>query len=254
MSLTHQAVCVAPSQRPNALNLVTLRTICVDRGASADDVPAQRVEAATGAVFANLIACFIIVAAAATLFEHGVHSIGSAADAARALEPIAGSYAEELFAVGLLGASLLASAILPVTTGYVIAEVFGFEKGLSHRPREAPVFTAVLTGFIAIGAVVAILPGVPVIGLLIGVQVVNGALLPITFVLGRRYPIRRGHLARNLGITAFVGIEQLAMMQSAEPQDENDDGQQHQFPARQRAHEGQARVGGGGKRAQFSRI
>ena len=85
-----------------------------------------------------------------------------------------------LFAVGLLGASLLAAAILPVTAAYVIAETFGFEKGISHRPREAPVFVGVITVLIGIGTIVALLPGVPVISLLVGVQVVNGFLLPIT--------------------------------------------------------------------------
>ena len=85
-----------------------------------------------------------------------------------------------LFGVGLLGASLLAAAILPVTAAYVIAETFGFEKGISRRPREAPVFVGVITVLIAIGTVVALIPGVPVIRLLVAVQVVNGVLLPVT--------------------------------------------------------------------------
>jgi Mn2+/Fe2+ NRAMP family transporter len=123
---------------------------------------------------------FIIVATGATLFVHGDHTVNNAADAARALEPFAGRFAEALFAVGLLGASLLAAAILPVTAAYVIAETFGFEKGISHRAREAPVFVGVITTLIAIGTLVAIIPGVPVIKLLVGVQVVNGVLLPIT--------------------------------------------------------------------------
>src|SRR6478672_1501442 len=121
-----------------------------------------------------------MVAAAATLATHGDHTVNNAADAARALKPFAGRFAEALFAVGLLGASLLAAAILPVTAAYVIAETFGFEKGISHRPRQAPVFVGVITTLIAIGAIVAIIPGVPVIKLLVGVQVVNGVLLPIT--------------------------------------------------------------------------
>jgi NRAMP (natural resistance-associated macrophage protein)-like metal ion transporter len=163
-----------------------LQSAVVDRGAGVDQLPAQRAEAATGAVFANVVACFIIISAAATLAVHGVHTISSAADAARALEPFAGRYAEDLFAFGLLGASLLAAAILPVTTAYVIAETFGFEKGLRHRPREAPVFSGVLTAFILIAAAAALIPGIPVIGLLIGVQVLNGALLPVTLIFGWR--------------------------------------------------------------------
>ena len=87
---------------------------------------------------------------------------------------------ETLFAVGLLGASLLAAAIIPVTAAYVIAETFGLEKGIARRPREAPVFVATVTVLLLVGAVVAMIPGVPVIKLLIFVQVVNGVLLPVT--------------------------------------------------------------------------
>ena len=85
-----------------------------------------------------------------------------------------------LFAVGLLGASLLAAAILPVTAAYVIAETFGFEKGISDARARRPVFVGVITVLIAIGTIVAIIPGIPVITLLVGVQVVNGVLLPVT--------------------------------------------------------------------------
>jgi Mn2+/Fe2+ NRAMP family transporter len=111
---------------------------------------------------------------------HGDHTVNNAADAARALKPFAGRFAEVLFAVGLLGASMLAAAILPVTAAYVIAETFGLEKGIARRPREAPVFVGVITVLIGIGAVVAMIPHVPVIKLLVLVQIVNGALLPIT--------------------------------------------------------------------------
>src|SRR6202007_2600272 len=84
--------------------------------------------------------------------------------------------------IGLLGASLLAAAILPVTAAYVIAETFGFEKGISRHVHEAPVFGAVITALIGIGTAVAIVPGIPVIAFLVGVQVVNGALLPVMLV------------------------------------------------------------------------
>jgi Mn2+/Fe2+ NRAMP family transporter len=157
-----------------------VQSAVVERGIGTDELNAERVEVATGSIFANLIACFIIIATGATLYVHGDHTVNSAADAARALSPFAGRYAEVLFAVGLLGASLLAAAILPVTAAYVIAETFGFEKGIRHRASEAPVFVGVITALIAIGTLVALIPGLPVIGLLIGVQVVNGFFLPIT--------------------------------------------------------------------------
>jgi NRAMP (natural resistance-associated macrophage protein)-like metal ion transporter len=157
-----------------------VQSAVVERGIGPEELPAERIEVATGSIFANLVASFIIIATGATLFVHGDHTVNSAADAARALKPFAGRFAEVLFAVGLLGASLLAAAILPVTAAYVIAETFGFEKGISHRAREAPVFVGVITALIAIGTAVAIVPGVPVIPLLVGVQVVNGVLLPVT--------------------------------------------------------------------------
>jgi NRAMP (natural resistance-associated macrophage protein)-like metal ion transporter len=157
-----------------------VQSAVVEKGLGTDDLTAERAEVISGSIFANLIAMFIIVATGATLFVHGDHTVNNAADAARALEPFAGRFAEALFAVGLLGASLLAAAILPVTAAYVIAETFGFEKGISHRAREAPVFVGVITTLIAIGTLVAIIPGIPVIKLLVGVQVVNGVLLPIT--------------------------------------------------------------------------
>jgi Mn2+/Fe2+ NRAMP family transporter len=157
-----------------------LQSAVVERGLGPEDIGAERAEVATASVFANLVAGFIIIATGATLYVHGIRTVSSAAQAAKALEPFAGRFAEALFAVGLLGASLLAAAILPVTAAYVIAETFGLEKGIARRPREAPVFVATLTVLVLVGAVVAMLPGVPVIKLLVFVQVVNGALLPIT--------------------------------------------------------------------------
>jgi Mn2+/Fe2+ NRAMP family transporter len=157
-----------------------VQSAVVEKGIGPEQLNAERAEVATGSIFANLVAMFIIVATGATLFVHGEHTINDAADAAKALAPFAGRYAEALFAIGLLGASLLAAAILPVTAAYVIAETFGFEKGINHRPREAPVFVGVITTLIVIGTLVALIPGLPVIKLLVGVQVVNGVLLPIT--------------------------------------------------------------------------
>jgi Mn2+/Fe2+ NRAMP family transporter len=157
-----------------------VQSAVVERGIGPDELNAERVEVISGSIFANIVAAFIIIATGATLYVHGVRTVNSAADAAKALEPFAGRFAEVLFAIGLLGASLLAAAILPVTAAYVIAETFGLEKGLARRPREAPVFVAVLTTLILIGVAVAVIPNMPVIKLLVLVQVVNGMLLPVT--------------------------------------------------------------------------
>jgi Mn2+/Fe2+ NRAMP family transporter len=156
-----------------------LQSAVVERGATEADLKNESREAVGGAIFADVISAFIIIATGATLYVSGVHSIGSAADAAKALEPLAGQYAELLFGVGLLGASLLAAAILPIATSYVVAESLGFEKGIGRRAEEAPVFIGLITAMILVSTLVAIVPGVPVISFLIGVQVVNGLLLPV---------------------------------------------------------------------------
>ncbi|HET9116055.1 MAG TPA: Nramp family divalent metal transporter [Gaiellaceae bacterium] len=190
-----------------------LQSAVVERGLGPEDIPAERAEVATASVFANLVAVFIIIATGATLFVHGDHTVSSAADAARALEPFAGRFAEALFAVGLLGASLLAAAILPVTAAYVIAETFGLEKGIARRPREAPVFVTTLTVLLLIGAVVAMIPGVPVIKLLVFVQVVNGALLPVTlFFVWRlsRNEELMGEYRNGRAFDAIAGLTVLA--------------------------------------------
>src|SRR6266542_4374855 len=103
--------------------------------------------------------------------------------AARALEPLAGRYAEALFAIGIFGASMLAAAVLPLATALSVCEAFGWERGVELDLSEAPVFYGLLTFLIGFGALVALVPGVPVIRLLIGVQVVNGLVLPILLVL-----------------------------------------------------------------------
>jgi Mn2+/Fe2+ NRAMP family transporter len=167
-----------------------LQSATVERGATEADLKSESNEAVGGAIFADVIAAFIIIATGATLYVGGVHSIGSAADAAKALVPFAGQYAELLFGIGLLGASLLAAAILPIATSYVVAESLGFEKGIGRRTEEAPVFVGLITAMIAISTLVAAVPGVPVISFLVAVQVINGVLLPINLFF-------IWHLARN---------------------------------------------------------
>ncbi|HXE44695.1 MAG TPA: Nramp family divalent metal transporter [Conexibacter sp.] len=180
-----------------------LQSATVERGARVEDIKAEQRQAVSGAIFADLIAAFIIIATGATLFTHGIHSISSASQAAKALEPFAGRYAEALFGIGLLGASLLACAILPIATSYVVSESLGFEKGLGQSARQAPVFVGVITAMIAVATIVAVIPGIPVINLLIGVQVVNGLLLPINLFfiwrLSRSEELMGEHRNRGLG-------------------------------------------------------
>jgi Mn2+/Fe2+ NRAMP family transporter len=145
------------------------------------DARTARLDAYSGALFSDVIAAFIIIATGATLFVAG-SKIDTAADAALALRPLAGPYAGALFAVGLFGASMLAGAALPLGTAYSITEAFGWEKGLSWSFREAPVFLGLYTGLLAVGAALALWPGLNVIELLVYTQVLNGLLLPVVLV------------------------------------------------------------------------
>ncbi|MGH2461438.1 MAG: Nramp family divalent metal transporter [Chloroflexota bacterium] len=155
---------------------IYVQSSVVDKGITAREYHYERVDVVFGSIFGNVISFFIVVSTAATLFARNV-TINTAADAALALEPVAGHYAVILFAVGLLGASVLAAAVLPVATAFSITEAFGWEKGLSFDPSEAPAFYFLFTSLIVIGALVTLIPGVPLIQLLLVVQVINCLLL-----------------------------------------------------------------------------
>lgn len=157
---------------------VFIQSSVVEKGVRLENFRMVRTDVWIGTVFAILIVFFIVVSTAATLNVHGEH-VDSAQQAARALRPLAGPYAEMLFAVGLFGASMLAAGVLPLATAYSISEAFGFEKGVSSSFREAPIFIGVFTFLVAIGAFIAMLPGLPLIHVLIVTQVINGLLLPI---------------------------------------------------------------------------
>jgi Mn2+/Fe2+ NRAMP family transporter len=152
-----------------------------DKGVRPKDYPLARVDVLTGAVFTNTIAFFIIIATAATLFVKGL-PIETAADAARALGPVAGDNARILFAVGLTAASILAACILPLSTAYVVCEAFGWESGVGKGWSAAPVFNAIFTAMIVIGAGVVLIPGVNLLNLMVLAQTANGILLPVILI------------------------------------------------------------------------
>lgn len=151
----------------------------VERGVARHWYGLERIDAYTGAVSSMVIAYFIVVATAATLHQAGHTEIETAAQAAQALAPVAGTYAGALFAVGLLGASLLAAGVLPVATAYAVAEAFGFRKGINLDFRRAPIFVGLFSALVILGAGIALLPGLPLMGLLLAVQVLNALLLPV---------------------------------------------------------------------------
>jgi Mn2+/Fe2+ NRAMP family transporter len=160
---------------------VFIQSSVVEKGVRLENYRMIRTDVWIGTVFAILIVFFIVVSTAATLNVHGEH-VDSAQEAARALRPLAGPYAEILFAVGLFGASMLAAGVLPLATAYSISEAFGFEKGVSSSFREAPIFLGVFTFLVAVGAFIAMMPGLPLIRVLIVTQVINGMLLPVVLI------------------------------------------------------------------------
>ena len=154
----------------------------VEKGVARRHYGPERIDAYFGAVFSNLMSVSMIIATAATLYVVGQREIGSAADAARALEPVVGSAARVLFGIGLLGATLLAGAVLPLATAYAVSEAFGMPKGVNLDFRRGRVFFSLFTALIVVGVVLALIPSIPVMQLLVGVQVLNGLLLPIILV------------------------------------------------------------------------
>ncbi|HEX5395993.1 MAG TPA: Nramp family divalent metal transporter [Candidatus Limnocylindria bacterium] len=158
-----------------------LQSSVADKGLGPEELGYERADAILGAVWTNVIALFIVVVTAVTLFGSGIVLTG-AEDAARALAPIAGDFAQALFAFGLFGASVLAATVMPLTTSYTVCESFGWESGVSRRFSEAPVFMGLYTALIVIGALVVLVPGMPLTGLIILSQNLNGILLPIILV------------------------------------------------------------------------
>jgi len=155
-----------------------IQSYVADKGLGPKDLAAERVDVGLGSLLTNVVAAFIVVACAATIWTQG-GSINDAADAARALGPLAGSNASLLFATGLLAASLLGLGVVPLTSAYFACEAFGWESGVHWRWREAPVFYGLLTFFVGFSALFIVIPGLPLIQVLFVTQVFNGLLLPV---------------------------------------------------------------------------
>jgi len=161
-----------------------LQSSVVEKGIRVKDYAASRLDVVVGSFFTDLVAWFIIVACAATLFVHGMGAIQVASDAAEAMRPLAGDYAFILFAFGLFNASLFAASILPISTAYTVCEGMGFESGVDKSFREAPFFYWLYTLLIAGGAItVLVLPDAELINFAILSQVLNGVLLPVVIIL-----------------------------------------------------------------------
>ena len=159
-----------------------LQASVVEKGVTMRHYNKTRIDVLVGSIFAPLVAGFIILACAATLYQSGHRVISDAADAAAALGPLAGRWAQILFGAGLFNASLFAASILPLSTAYTVCEGLGFESGLDKKFSEASVFYWLYTVLVGAGAAVILLPRFPLLKMLVLSQVLNGVLLPFVLI------------------------------------------------------------------------
>jgi len=159
-----------------------LQSSIVEKGIGVRQYKASRLDVIVGSIFTDVVAWFIVVACAATLYVHGIRNIGVPSDAAEAMKLLAGQYAFILFAAGLFNASLFAASILPLSTAYTVCEGLGVESGLDKGFKEAPFFYWFYTLLLALGAAVVLIPNFPLIKITILSQVLNGVLLPVIMV------------------------------------------------------------------------
>jgi Mn2+/Fe2+ NRAMP family transporter len=197
-----------------------LQASVVDKGLRTSELQYERADVFIGSLVTDVIAFFIIVATAATLHVSGHTNIADAKDAAQALAPLAGDFAKVLFVAGLVGASLLAASVLPLSTAYAITEAFGWERGVGHSIRDAPAFFIIFTGLIVIGGAAVLIPGLPLATVTILSQDVDGLILPAILVymlilindkrvMGR---YANGRFANIFGGATIVGVIILTVM------------------------------------------
>lgn len=192
----------------------------VEKSCDEGDIPYQRIDTVSGAVVAQAVAWFIVVCTGSTLFPAGI-SVGSAADAARALTPLAGPYAEMLFGAGLVGASFLAACVLPGITSNAVCEAFGWERGQDRSWSEAPAYRGIATAVTLLSAAVVLVPGADLFAIMMVAQVVNGVLLPVLLVFQVRvasdphvmgaYANGRAWTALTWAIVVVVAVLTVAM-------------------------------------------
>ena len=190
-----------------------LQSAVAEKGIDEEELRLEQVDAVGGALLTNVIALFIVIATATTLFAAGA-SIQTAGDAAEALGPIAGNLSRTLFGLGLFGASALAATIIPISTAFVICEAFGWEAGVGQRFRDAPAFFSIYTFVLFAGALVVLfLSEGSLIGVILASQNLQGLLLPFVLVfmlllvnnrklLGRHV----NGLRRNVLAIACIGL------------------------------------------------
>ena len=183
-----------------------LQSSVVEKGIEERQYAASRVDVIVGCFFTDIVAWFIVVACAATLFMHGIRDVKDGADAAQALRPLAGDYAYLLFAAGLFNASLFAASILPISTAYTVCEALGFESGVDKKFSEAPAFYWLYTILLAAGGAVILLPNVPLVRISILSQVVNGMVLPFVLIAMLVLINKRELMGKHVNSRSFNAI------------------------------------------------
>jgi NRAMP (natural resistance-associated macrophage protein)-like metal ion transporter len=158
-----------------------IQASAAEKGIALKHLNYSRLDAISGSIVTNVVALFVIIACAATIFAHGI-PVNTVADVSAALAPLAGQYAAMLFAFGFLNASVFSASILPLSTAHYVCEAFGFESGVSKSFREAPVFHGLYAGIIVFAAFLISLPNVPLISVIFLSQVGNGILLPFVLI------------------------------------------------------------------------
>src|ERR1700738_4453098 len=175
----------------------------VERKVSPRQYPQARLDVLFGSISCMIIVFFIIICTAATLHQSGLTNITDAAEAAKALIPLAGKWAGILFALGLLNASMFAASILPLSTAHVICEGLGFEAGIDHKFREAPAFYWLYTILILVGSGIVLIPNMPLWKIFIFSQVGNGVWLPIVIIFILLLVNRRDLMGEHVNTLTF---------------------------------------------------
>ncbi|MBN1247057.1 MAG: Nramp family divalent metal transporter [Anaerolineae bacterium] len=204
--------------------IVYMQASVADKGVTMSEYRYTRLDVVFGAAWGNVVSAFIVICTAATLFIAGT-AVDSAEGAALALEPLAGSGARYLFSAGLLGASLLAASVLPLSTAYAVCEAFGWERGLNHRREEAPVFYSLYIGMIVLSVLVVLVPGIPLFPVMWLSQALNALLLPVLLVLVLKLANDAGVMGRWVnsrlqnvlawGLTGLIAVVALLLLASS---------------------------------------
>lgn len=184
-----------------------LQASVADKGVSMESYKDTRIDVTFGSAWGNVISACIIIVSAATLFKAGIR-VEDAKDAAMALAPLAGGASTVLFAVGLLGASLLSVSVLPLSTTYAVCEAFGFERGLNRSFRDAPIFYGSFIGIIVLSVLIVLIPGMPLFQMMILSQTLNAVLLPVILALVLKLANDRAVMGnyRNSKVTNVLAI------------------------------------------------